>query len=82
MTCSFYILSPVSTTAVNINCMPRLEQELQNNCHASSIIYSVARVSGRNSLSEISLPVRCKPLELALLVPVNVSLPPLLFCLI
>lgn len=33
-------------------------------------------------LSEISLPVRCKPLELALLVPVNVSLPPLLFCLI
>ncbi len=32
-----------------------------------------------NSLSEISLPVRCKPLELALLVPVNVILP---FCLV
>ncbi len=32
-----------------------------------------------NLLSEISLPVRCKPLELALLVPVNVILP---FCLV
>ncbi len=29
-------------------------------------------------LSEISLPVRCKPLELALLVPVMVNLPFLL----
>ena len=41
-------------------------------CHANGM-------GGEYILSEISLPVRCRPLELALLVPVIVNLPFFLF---
>ena len=46
----------------------------------STVLKSAAmRPRIRNILSEISLPVRCSPLELALLVPVIVNLPFFLF---